>query len=151
MTVVKILLVDDHAIVREGLRALLESQPRLRVIGEAADGEQAVAQAVALSPDVVMLDISMPKMNGIEAARHIRRLKPKARIIMISINDDAGHVADSFKSGARGYVVKDTAPEEICLAVEKVHEGGIYCSEQALPGGESGALESLVADGAGDA
>ncbi len=115
--------------VREGLRSLLHGRPRLRVVGEASNGEQALALAPKLSPDVVLLDISMPGMNGIEVARRLRRQKISARVIMISINDDAEHVTDSFRAGACGYIVKDAAPEEICDAVEAVHAGGVYCSE----------------------
>lgn len=121
--------MDDHAVVRHGLRKMLEGRPGFAVVGEATNGEEALALAGSLPLDVVMLDISMPKMSGIEAARRLRRLKPGIRILMVSMNNDAAHVMASFKSGAMGYIVKDADPDEIAQAVSKVHAGGFYCSD----------------------
>lgn len=126
---IRILLVDDHAIVRQGLRRLLETRPGLSIVGEAGDGEEALARARELSPDVVLLDISMPRMDGIEAARRLRRLKPKIRILIFSMNDDEGHVVEAFQAGADGYVLKDGAPGSIAEAIEAVYRGETYCSE----------------------
>lgn len=126
---VRILLADDHAVVRAGLRALLESRPGWKVVAEAADGEQALAAAARHLPDVILLDISMPKLDGIEAARRLRRQKSSARIVMVSINDDVGHAVDSLSAGAKGYIIKDSAADDLFVAIETVRAGGIFLSE----------------------
>lgn len=125
---VRVLIVDDCAVVREGLRMLLRSQVGVCVVGEAADGETALALVGKTQADVVLLDISLPGISGIETARRLRRLKPALRVLMISINDDLGHVLESFDAGAKGYIVKDSASDEIVEAVERVHAGGLFCS-----------------------
>lgn len=141
----RILLADDHAVVREGLRALLAFQPGMEVVGEAADGKQAVALAAALSPDVVLLDISMPVMDGIEAAAKLRRAMPDLLILMVSINDDPGNILDAFKAGADGYVIKDEAAEQLVGALESVSRRSLYCSNAVR---ESLRPELAGADGA---
>jgi len=124
----RIIVVDDHAIVREGLRALLRAEPGLRVVGEAADGEKALAVAAKADPDLALVDIGMPGMGGVETARRLRRAHPGIRVIMVSINDDLGHVVDSFDAGACGYVVKDNVCEELSQAIEAARAGRRYCS-----------------------
>ena len=127
---ITVLLADDHALVRDGLRMLLESQPDMKVVGAVADGRKAVEMATQLRPDVVVLDISMPDMNGIEAARRIRQVSPDTRIIMLSMHDNAEHVYRALEAGALGYLLKDSAGTEVAVAVRAVHAGRRYLSER---------------------
>ena len=127
---ISILLADDHSVVRDGLKALLEAQADLRVVAAVGDGRAAVEQATRLQPDVVVLDISMPDMNGIEAARRIRPACAHTRIIMLSMHDNAEHVYRALEAGATGYLLKDSAGAEVALAVRAVHAGRRYLSER---------------------
>jgi len=123
-----ILLVDDHRIVREGLRTLLGQQPDLEVVGEAADGRDAVMQARLLRPDVIVMDIAMPELNGVEATRLILAELPQARIVALSMYADRRFVAEILRAGALGYVLKDGAFEELALAIRTITEGKTYLS-----------------------
>jgi DNA-binding NarL/FixJ family response regulator len=123
-----ILLVDDHRIVREGLRTLLGQQPDLEVVGEAADGRDAVAQARLLKPDVIVMDIAMPELNGVEATRLILAELPQARVVALSMYADRRFVAEILRAGALGYVLKDGAFEELALAIRTITEGKTYLS-----------------------
>ncbi|MBK8598333.1 MAG: response regulator transcription factor [Holophagales bacterium] len=123
-----ILLVDDHRIVREGLRTLLGQQPDLTVVGEASDGRDAVAQACLLRPDVIVMDIAMPELNGVEATRLILAQLPAVRIVALSMYADRRFVAEILRAGALGYVLKDGAFEELALAIRTVTEGKTYLS-----------------------
>ena len=123
-----ILLVDDHRIVREGLRTLLGQQPDLEVVGEAADGRDAVAQARILRPDVIVMDIAMPELNGVEATRLILAESPQVRIVALSMYADRRFVAEILRAGALGYVLKDGAFEELALAIRTITEGKTYLS-----------------------
>lgn len=123
-----ILLVDDHRIVREGLRTLLGQQPDLEVVGEAADGREAVTQARLLKPDVIVMDIAMPELNGVEATRLILAELPTARIVALSMYADRRFVAEILRAGALGYVLKDGAFEELALAIRTITEGKTYLS-----------------------
>lgn len=123
-----ILLVDDHRIVREGLRTLLGQQPDLAVVGEAADGRDAVTQACLLRPDVIVMDIAMPELNGVEATRLILAELPAVRIVALSMYADRRFVAEILRAGALGYVLKDGAFEELALAIRTVTEGKTYLS-----------------------
>ncbi|MBI5439747.1 MAG: response regulator transcription factor [Deltaproteobacteria bacterium] len=123
-----ILLVDDHRIVREGLRTLLGQQPDLEVVGEAADGRDAVAQARLLKPDAIVMDIAMPELNGVEATRLILAELPTARIVALSMYADRRFVAEILRAGALGYVLKDGAFEELVLAIRTITEGKTYLS-----------------------
>ena len=123
-----ILLVDDHRIVREGLRTLLGQQPDLEVVGEAADGRDAVTQARLLRPDVVVMDIAMPELNGVEATRLILAELPQARIVALSMYADRRFVAEILRAGALGYVLKDGAFEELALAIRTITAGKTYLS-----------------------
>ena len=129
---IRLLLVDDHPLVREGIRACLSRQKGLQVAGEAADGQEALAQFKRLAPDVVLMDISMPGMNGLEAARRMRQADPGARILLLTMHENTAYLRDAFRAGVRGYVVKDAAPRELLQAIQVVHAGGRYTS------GESG-------------
>lgn len=123
-----ILLVDDHRIVREGLRTLLGQQSDLEVVGEAADGRDAVAQARILKPDVIVMDIAMPELNGVEATRLILAELPQVRIVALSMYADRRFVAEILRAGALGYVLKDGAFEELVLAIRTITEGKTYLS-----------------------
>jgi DNA-binding NarL/FixJ family response regulator len=112
--IVRILIVDDHEIVRRGLRRLVERQSGWEVCGEAVNGKEAIEKALALNPDLVLMDISMPVMNGIEATRQIRRLSPVMKIVIVSLHDDEVVTAQAKSAGADGYVVK-ACPSEILL------------------------------------
>jgi DNA-binding NarL/FixJ family response regulator len=127
---IAVLLADDHAIVRDGLKTLLEAQPDLRVVGEAANGRDAVAAAAQLKPDVVVMDISMPEMNGVEAARRIRDAREATRVVMLSMHGNAEHVYRALEAGATGYLLKESAGSELVAAIRAVHAGRRYLTEK---------------------
>ena len=124
----KILICDDHKIFREGLRALLEKQPDVKVVGGARDGLEAVRLARELSPDVVIMDVTMPGLNGIEATRKICKIRKAARVIALSMHNDRKYVTEMFKAGARAYLLKDSAFEELMDAVRAVGSGRYFLS-----------------------
>jgi DNA-binding NarL/FixJ family response regulator len=124
----KILLVDDHKMMRDGLRALLEREPDMDVVGEAADGHQAIEQAAALSPDAVVMDISMPGLNGIEATRRIVEAHPGMKVVGLSINADRRYVRAIFEAGAVGYLLKNAASDELIQALRVVARSQHYVS-----------------------
>lgn len=125
---IRILLVDDHAMLREGLRAILARERDVEVVGEASDGRTAVAQARALAPDVVVMDVGMSDLNGIEATRQIRAENPNARVLALSTHSDRRYVAGMLEAGASGYVVKVSAYDELRHAVRAVAAGRVYLS-----------------------
>ena len=125
---ITLFVADDHAVVREGLANLLAAQPDLRVVGTAAEGRDAVRQVAQLQPQVVILDIAMPQMNGIEAAREMRERAPQSRVVMLSMYSSAEHVFHALEAGARAYVLKESAASEIVAAVRAVHAGRRYLS-----------------------
>ncbi|MBN1581984.1 MAG: response regulator transcription factor [Anaerolineae bacterium] len=120
---IRVLIVDDHAVVREGLRTMLGVKPNIEVIGEAADGLQAVDQARILSPDVVLLDLVMPRMGGIEAIQEIKRHNPHARILVLTSFADDAKVFSAIKAGALGYLLKDSSPQDLLNAIVDVYQG----------------------------
>jgi two-component system response regulator NreC len=122
------LLADDHKLMRGGLRLLLEQQPTLTVVGEADDGRQAVEKASSLKPDVVVLDIGMPNLNGIEACAQITQTSPTASVVMLSMHSDEAYVLRALKAGARAYLLKDSAESDLVRAVQAVSEGKSYFS-----------------------
>ena len=128
MSDIQILLADDHTVVRKGLRLLLENQPGFRVIADAADGREAVALAERHHPDVAVLDIAMPVLNGIEAARQMTVKLPRIAIVILSMHSDEGYVLRALKAGARGYLLKDSAEYDLIHAVEAVIEGKAFFS-----------------------
>ena len=127
---IRILLADDHTIMRRGLRLLLERQPGFEVVGEAADGRQAAERAEGTKPDVVVLDIAMPNMSGIEAAQRIRALLPQAAIVILSMHSDEGYVIRALKAGAKGYLLKDSAESDLIEAIRAVSEGKAFFSPE---------------------
>lgn len=128
MKVIRILLADDHTVVRKGLRLLIESHPGFKVIAEAANGREAVAMAEADTPDVVVLDVAMPMLNGIEAARQISAKLPQTAIVFLSMHSDEGYVLKALKSGARAYLLKDSAEDDLINAIKAVTDGKAFFS-----------------------
>lgn len=126
---INVLLADDHAIVRDGLRALLEANPEIRVIGNAANGRQVVNQLKTLRPDVVIMDISMPELNGIDATREILDISSEARVIILSMLGTPEHVFRALQAGVRGYLLKESAGREVMEAVLAVYAGEFYFSK----------------------
>lgn len=124
-----ILIADDHKILREGLKALLCRQPDMKVVGEAADGEEAVRMARELRPDIVVMDVMMPVMNGFDATMAIRGLDPSVNVVALSMYANAGFVYEMFRAGASAFLVKDCAFEELEDAVRVVHSGGKYIGD----------------------
>jgi DNA-binding NarL/FixJ family response regulator len=127
---ISVFLADDHRILREGLRMLLEAQRDIRVVGEADDGRQAVAGILATKPDVVIMDITMPELNGIEATRQILSELPTLRIVILSVHGDSEHVYRAFQAGVRGYLLKESAGVEVAEAVRTVARGIRYLSQR---------------------
>jgi NarL family two-component system response regulator LiaR len=120
---IRILLVDDHIIVRKGIVALLATEPDIQVMGEASNGEEAVVQFTALHPDVILMDLVMPKMDGIEAIRQITTLQPSARILVLTSFTADDKVLPAIKAGALGYLLKDSSPEDLIHAIRQVYQG----------------------------
>lgn len=128
MKPVRILLADDHTVVRKGLRLLLETQPGFQVIAEASNGRQAVALTEEHRPDAVVMDVAMPILNGIEAARQICNKLPQTAVVFLSMHSDEAYVLKALKVGARGYLLKDSAEQDLINAVKAVSEGKSFFS-----------------------
>jgi len=128
MKPVRILLADDHTVVRKGLRLLLETQPGFQVIAEAANGREAVAMAEEHRPDAVVMDVAMPILNGIEAARQISNKLPQTAVVFLSMHSDEGYVLKALKVGARAYLLKDSAEHDLINAVKAVSQGKSFFS-----------------------
>ena len=124
----KVLLADDHNLVRAGLRALLQSLPGVEVVAEASDGDEAVRLVLQLAPSIALLDIAMPRMSGLVALREIRLKAPATRVILLSMYDNHEYVTEAIQSGAAGYLIKDAAVHELALALAAVERGDIYLS-----------------------
>ena len=127
---IRVVIVDDHSLVRDGLRARLSVVPGLQVVGEAASGEQALALAAADPPDLMLVDVGMRGMNGIELATALRERHPQIRVLMLSMYDNREYVLSAIRAGARGYVLKESPTEEIIAAIGAVWAGGNYYSAQ---------------------
>jgi DNA-binding NarL/FixJ family response regulator len=125
---IRILLADDHTVMRSGLRLLLERQPNLQVVGEASDGRQAVDMAATEKPDVVVMDIAMPHLNGVEAARQIVMRCPETAIAILSMHSDESYVIRSLKAGARAYLLKDSAEADLIAAIHAITAGKSFFS-----------------------
>jgi len=120
---IRVLIADDHAILRKGIRALLSTEPDMEVVGEASDGMETVAQARALHPDVILMDLVMPKMDGIEATRQIAAAQPGVRILVLTSFAADDKIFPAIKAGALGYILKDSGPVELVQAIHQVHRG----------------------------
>lgn len=123
---ISVVLADDHVIMRQGLRVLLDKQPGIKVVGEAKDGSAAIALAENLSPDVVVMDINMPDVDGISATRKIAEVAPDAKVVALSMSPNKKYVTEMLKAGACGYVLKEYAISELVTAIEAIMEGEIY-------------------------
>jgi two-component system NarL family response regulator len=120
---IRVLVADDHALFRQALRAVLAEEPDLELVGEAGDGVEAVALATDLAPDVVLMDVRMPKLAGIDAAREIATQLPAAKIVMLTVSDEEADLFEAIKAGASGYLLKEVDPSEIAAAVRQIHAG----------------------------
>lgn len=123
---IRILLVEDHLLTRIGLKTIIERAPDLQVIGEAEDGEGAVKKTAELKPDLVLMDVGMPVMDGIEASRRIKELRPEVEIIMLTSHDNERDIFASLSAGASGYCLKDVAPERLYMAIRSVNAGDLW-------------------------
>jgi len=128
MKKIRVLLADDHTLMRRGLRLIVEQQPDLVVVGEAEDGRQAVALSASLKPDVAVLDIGMPNLNGIEAAKQITDGESGAAVVILSMHADETYILRALKAGARGYLLKDSAESDLVRAIRSVAEGKSFFS-----------------------
>ncbi len=128
---IKVLLADDHSIVREGLRRVLEESKEIEVIAEAADGETALDEAMKKKPDVAVVDISMPGMDGLEVVTRLKSYCANVPVLILTMHDEEQYVIRAIEAGAMGYVTKQSAPEQLVAAVKKIHSGGRYLTEKA--------------------
>jgi len=126
----RVLIADDHGIVRSGLRVLLEQQDDIEVVGSAANGREVVRQAKAAHPDVVVMDIAMPELNGIEATLQVHDACPATQVLILSMHSTTEHIFRALQAGARGYLLKDSAGTELVEAVRAVHSGARYMSQK---------------------
>src|SRR5437763_2645828 len=150
MPPIRILLADDHTMVREGLRALLDRQPDLKIVAEAADGRECIQLAEEHSPHVVMMDIAMPKMNGIEATRRIMAANPAASVVILSMHQDESYVLQSLKAGAKGYLLKDSPREDVLDAIRSVAQGRPFLSRKVSRMLQEDYIEQLRSKGVDD-
>jgi DNA-binding NarL/FixJ family response regulator len=125
---IRVLIADDHALVREGIRYVLDQDPEISVVAEASNGREAVELALEHSPDVVLLDINMPQVTGLEAAATLRNVTPNARLLLLSMHDQAEYVREGLRIGTHGYILKDSAGKELRDAIRAVHAGETFLS-----------------------
>jgi DNA-binding NarL/FixJ family response regulator len=144
MPSVRILLADDHEIVREGVRAMIQRQPGWEICGEAATGREAVAQAEKLKPDIVIMDVGMPELNGLDATRQIRRVLPKVEVLIFTANETEEIVRQVFQAGARGYLLKTEASKHLMPALEMLCKHRTYFSSKVSEMIFSGYLQGRV-------
>jgi len=149
---IRVLLADDNALVRDGLRALLETQPDIRVVGDAACGRDVLRQVQALQPDVVLMDVAMPEMGGIEATQQIRDVYLSTqvlmpRVLMVSMHSGTENIFRALQAGAKGYLLKDSVGSEVVDAVRVVHSGRPYLSHKIA----AAAVDSYIAEHHGEA
>ena len=125
---IKVLLAEDHQIVREGLLSLLGSDDMIEVIGQVSTGRQCVEMALELCPDVVVMDIAMPELNGLEATRQLREVAPKSKVLILSAHSDSAYVERMTALGASGYLIKQSSSQQLCQAIHEVHKGNTFFS-----------------------
>jgi two-component system response regulator NreC len=123
---IRILIADDHGVIRAGLRALLEDIPDISVVGEASDGGEALAKAVELKPDILLMDLSMPNIGGIEATRQLSQSEPKVRVLILTVHEDESLLKEVIRVGAVGYIIKRAAQEDLIHAIRVVSRGDLY-------------------------
>ena len=143
---IRVILADDHVVVRDGLRLILETKKNVEVVAEASDGRQAVDQVRRLKPDVIVMDISMPEMNGIEATRQIKATMPLTRVIILSMHADSEYILRALRAGATGYLLKESAGEEVLEAVRSVSAGKRYLSPRVVNTVVNGYIEQNISD-----
>jgi two-component system response regulator NreC len=148
---IKILLADDHTMVRQGLRSLLEEESDLSVVGEAKDGPETIALTESLRPDVLVVDLMMPGVGGLEVMRQVGRKVPSVRFVVLSMYANEAYVVEALRSGAMGYVLKDTGAEELVRAIRHVSQGGRYLSPPLSEGALEAYLERVRGGGAEEA
>lgn len=154
MPKIKLVLADDHAVVRSGLRMLLQAQPDMEIVGEADSGSQALAQVTSLRPDIILMDIQMPGMNGIEATRQIKEVCGETAVLALTMHEDDQYFFEMLQAGASGYLPKRAAPDELVHAIRTVSRGEVFLYPslatrlvQSYLGGEAGSeSEALVSD-----
>lgn len=141
MADIRVLIVDDHALFREGVRALLNTYPDLEVVGEAGDGLEAIEKARELSPDVVLMDIGMPGLGGLEATLEIRKIRPESKVLVLTQHDNREYIVRFLKAGAAGYILKKAAGTELVSAIRLAHKGGVYLQSALSPEALAQSLE----------
>jgi DNA-binding NarL/FixJ family response regulator len=149
----RIVLAEDHKTVREGIKLLVDAQPDMEVIGEAGDGEAVISLTAKLEPDIVLMDISMPVLNGLKATKKLRALYPHLKILTLTRHSDDGYLRQLISAGANGYVLKQSAPSELINAIRSVGEGNSFLDPsltQKVMGGYVSKAESLRGEGRGD-
>jgi DNA-binding NarL/FixJ family response regulator len=129
---ITVLLCDDHTLFRDGIKAILKDEPSIEIVGEAADGRQAVAKTLQLRPDVILMDIAMPDLSGFDATRRILQANPKARVLILTMYEEEEVINRCLAAGAAGYVLKDAPRAHLIHAIDVVHNGGQYMSSRAL-------------------
>lgn len=122
----RILLVDDHAVLRQGMRHLIDAEPDMEVVGEAADGAEAVDMATTLRPDVIVMDLSMPQVGGAEATRRVKAANPVCKVLVLTVHEDRSYLKELLEAGALGYMLKRAAPEELINALRGIAAGNVY-------------------------
>ncbi len=140
---IKVLVADDHPVVRRGLQSCLSKEDRLKVIGEATTGEEAVEKALKLRPDVVLMDISMPGMSGLDATKQLREHAPQIKVLVLSVHSNRDYIFRIIQAGAHGYVSKESSPNELLQAIESVYQGETFCTPEVA----QAALHQLVQNG----
>jgi len=140
---IRVLVVDDHPVVRKGLQACLTKQDRLKIVGEAADGDDALKKALELKPDVVLMDVSMPRRDGLAVTQVLRKEAPQIKVLILSVHNKRDFIFRIIEAGAHGYVSKEASPEELLRAIESVHEGETFFSPEVA----QAALNQLVNNG----
>jgi len=128
---IRVLLADDHTILRAGLKMMLSVQPDIEIVGEASDGRQAIAEALRLQPDVILMDITMPELNGIEATRQVKKLLPETRVLVLTMHENEEYLFQVLRAGASGYILKEAADTELISAIRSVYVGRFYLSPPA--------------------
>ena len=141
---IKVLVADDHPVVRKGLQMCLARQERLKIVGEAADGDEALRLARQLAPDVVLMDISMPRMNGLAVTEALRKEMPKIKVLVLSIHTNKEYVFRIIQAGAHGYVSKEAPPEDLLRAIESVHAGEPFFSPEIARAALNRVVSSVV-------